>query len=143
MKVVQPLPGAELADAGVSSAAWLDRNLWAEPCDLHFCCFRSRRRMTRCQFSGRLFSRMPPARWRLERPQMPDRGAIRRELVRGDALRVDALVLEQPPRELQRRALVAPLLHQYVEDLAFVVDGAPQVHPAATNPDDHLVQMPS
>jgi hypothetical protein len=22
-------------------AEWVDRNLWAEPCDLNFCCFRA------------------------------------------------------------------------------------------------------
>ena len=33
-------------------------------------------------------------------------------------------------------------LNQHVENLAFVIDGAPQVHPLAGNPDHHLVQLP-
>ena len=38
--------------------------------------------------------------------------------------------------------LVAPALNQHVEKLALVIDGAPQVHPFAGNPDHHLVEVP-
>jgi len=38
----------------------VERNLWAEPWDLNFRCFRSRRRIGRWEFSARLFARMPP-----------------------------------------------------------------------------------
>ena len=41
------------------------------------------------------------------------------------------------------RALVPPALNQYVEDLAFVVNSAPQVHPLGSDPDDHLIEMPA
>jgi hypothetical protein len=34
-------------------------------------------------------------------------------------------------------------LDQHVKDLAFVVDGTPEVHPLAGDPHDHLVQVPS
>jgi hypothetical protein len=34
-------------------------------------------------------------------------------------------------------------LNQHVEDLSLVIDGAPQVHPFAGNPDHHLVEVPS
>ena len=44
------------------------RNRWAEPCDLNFYSFRSRRRIGRCEFSARLLARIPPGRWRLVNP---------------------------------------------------------------------------
>ena len=47
-----------------------------------------------------------------------------------------------PAPENRRRPLVAPALNQHVENLALVVDGAPQVHPFASNPDHHLVEVP-
>jgi hypothetical protein len=37
------------------------------------------------------------------------------------------------------RPLVAPALNQHVENLTFVVNGTPQVHPG--NPDYHLVEV--
>jgi hypothetical protein len=41
------------------------------------------------------------------------------------------------------RAPVAPALDEHGEDLALVIDGSPQVHPFAGDPDDHLVEMPA
>jgi hypothetical protein len=35
-----------------------------------------------------------------------------------------------------------PTLHENVEDLALAVDGAPQVHPLASDPNDHLIEVP-
>ena len=35
------------------------------------------------------------------------------------------------------------LRYRDVEDLALVVDGPPEVHPLAGNPDYHLVQVPA
>jgi hypothetical protein len=40
-------------------------------------------------------------------------------------------------------ALVASALHQKIENPAFVVDRAPEVHLLATDPDHHLVEMPT
>jgi hypothetical protein len=37
----------------------------------------------------------------------------------------------------------ASALNQHIEDLAFVIDGAPQVHSPAGDPDHHLVEVPS
>jgi hypothetical protein len=34
-------------------------------------------------------------------------------------------------------------LNEHIEDLAFVIDGAPQIHPSAGDPNYHLVEMPS
>lgn len=41
-----------------------------------------------------------------------------------------------------RRALIASLLQQKIEDLAFVVDRAPEPHALAADLDHHLVQVP-
>jgi len=38
--------------------------------------------------------------------------------------------------------LVAAALNQHVENLALVIDGAPQVHPLARDANDHLVEVP-
>jgi len=38
--------------------------------------------------------------------------------------------------------LSRPALNQHVENLALVIDGAPQVHPLAGDANDHLVEMP-
>jgi hypothetical protein len=38
--------------------------------------------------------------------------------------------------------LSRPALNQYVEDLAFVIDGTPQIHPLAGDANDHLIQVP-
>jgi hypothetical protein len=39
-------------------------------------------------------------------------------------------------------SLVAPSLHEQVENLAFVVDRAPEPEPPACNHHGHLVEMP-
>ena len=41
------------------------------------------------------------------------------------------------------RAVVSPVLTQLVEDLAFVVDGAPEIDSLAGDPDHHLVKLPA
>jgi hypothetical protein len=33
-------------------------------------------------------------------------------------------------------------MRRHVEDLAFVIDGTPQVHPLAGDGNDHLIQVP-
>jgi hypothetical protein len=43
----------------------------------------------------------------------------------------------------QRCPAVAATLDQHVEDLAYVVDGTPEIHPLAGDPNNHLVQVPS
>jgi Bacterial extracellular solute-binding proteins, family 5 Middle len=44
-----------------------------------------------------------------------------------------------PAKSGQRRPAVAATLDQHVEDLAFVVDGTPEVHPLAGDSNNHLV----
>jgi len=48
------------------------------------------------------------------------------------------LLLEQLAHQPQRRPAVASALNQHVEDLALVVDGAPKIHPLASDPHHHL-----
>ena len=54
----------------------------------------------------------------------------------------EAPLRDQATHEFQRGRFVPPRLHQHVEDLAFVVDGAPEIVPPALDRDDHLIQMP-
>ena len=63
-------------------------------------------------------------------------------LVGDDQRRLEAVALQQLAHQLHGRVPVAPALDQHVEDLAFVVDGSPEVHLLAADPDDHLVEMP-
>jgi hypothetical protein len=44
------------------------------------------------------------------------------------------LLLEQLTHQPQRRSSVASALDQHVEDLALVIDGTPEVHPLARDP---------
>ena len=46
------------------------------------------------------------------------------------------LLLEKLAHQPQRRPAVAATLDQHVEDLAFVVDGTPEVHPLAGDPNN-------
>jgi hypothetical protein len=51
-------------------------------------------------------------------------------------------LLEQLPHQPECRPRTAPTLNKHVEDLALVVDGAPQVHPLPSDPNDHLIEVP-
>jgi hypothetical protein len=53
------------------------------------------------------------------------------------------LLSEKLAHQPQRRSGVPAALHQHVEDLAFVVNGTPEIHPLAGDPNNHLVQVPS
>ena len=52
------------------------------------------------------------------------------------------LFLEQLAHQFHGRSLVAPSLHQEIENLAFIVDRAPEPEPPARNRHGHLVEMP-
>ena len=53
------------------------------------------------------------------------------------------MFFKQLPQQFRRCSLVAPSLHKKVENLAFVVDRAPQPEPPARNHHGHLVEMPT
>jgi len=75
--------------------------------------------------------------------QLPERRAVGAQLVGDQQLRCEALFLEQLAHQPECRLRVSPTLNEDVENLALVVDGAPQIHPLAGDPDDHLVEVPS
>ena len=75
--------------------------------------------------------------------EFSERGAIGPQFVGHDQPGCEALLSEQFAHEPQGGALIAPALNQYVEDLALVIDGTPQIHPLAGDPHHHLVEMPA
>ena len=50
----------------------------------------------------------------------------------------ETLRSHQLARELDGCTPVSPALDQDLEDLAFMIDGAPEIHPLAGDPDNHL-----
>src|SRR6202162_4725445 len=75
--------------------------------------------------------------------KMPKRGSVRVQLVSRQQFRHEALFPEQLAHQPECRTLVAAALNQHVENLALVIDSAPQVHPLAGDANDHLVEVPS
>lgn len=69
-------------------------------------------------------------------------GAIRCPFAGDDRFWVDTLILQKCPKLPMCCALIATLLDRHVEDLAFVVDGAPEKHPLAADLHDHLIEAP-
>ena len=65
------------------------------------------------------------------------------QLVRGDALRREALLLQQLSEQSPRRLSAASWLDQEVEHLAFIVDRPPQPVITATDLDNHFVEVPT
>ena len=74
--------------------------------------------------------------------EMPEGSAVRAQLVGRDPGRREALFTEQFAHQLDGRRPVSTTLDQDLEDLALVVDGTPQIHLLACDPDDHFVEMP-
>jgi hypothetical protein len=110
----------------------------ADPADLKRCILRSRRRTTWCEFSARLLA-LNARSCQALRPRSRNAATYEPSL----SVTITVGTLQQFPYQLQRRALVAPALHQKIENLALVVDHAPEVHLLATDPDHHLVEMPT
>src|SRR5690348_4320849 len=77
------------------------------------------------------------------KPEMPEGSAVGAQLVGRHPGRREALFAEQLAHQFDRRRPVSTTLDQDLEDLAVVVDGAPQIHLLARNPDDHFVEMPA
>ena len=66
--------------------------------------------------------------------ETPERRGVGAQLVGDQQFRREALLLEQLAHQPQRRPAIAPALDQHVQDLALVIDGAPEVHPLAGDP---------
>src|SRR3979409_286507 len=77
------------------------------------------------------------------KPKMLEGSAVRAQLVGRHPPRREALLAEQLAHELDGCALVPSALNQDLEDLALMIDGTPQIHVFARNPDDHFVEMPA
>ena len=73
---------------------------------------------------------------------MPKRGAVRAQLVGRQQFRREAVLPEQLAHQPECRVLVAAALHQHIENLALVIDRAPQVHPLAGDANHHLIEVP-
>ena len=72
-----------------------------------------------------------------------NRRSVGAQLVGDDKFCCETLLLEQLAHQPQRPPDVASALNQHVENLALVVDGTPQIHELAGDPDDHFVEMPA
>ena len=75
-------------------------------------------------------------------PKFTGGGAIRPQVVGDQSIGNEAVFLQQLPHEFHRGMLVAFRLDQHIEDLAFGIDGAPQVDQASANLEIDLIQMP-
>jgi hypothetical protein len=53
-----------------------------------------------------------------------------------------SLSFQQLPEEAFRRVAISPRLHEDVEDVAIVIDRAPQILLVPLNGDEQLVQIP-
>src|SRR5438045_9591307 len=77
------------------------------------------------------------------KPEMPEGSAVRPQLVGRDLFRRKAPLAQQLAHEPDSCPLVPSALNQDLEDLALMIDRAPQVHMPAGDPDDHFVEMPA
>ena len=71
----------------------------------------------------------------------PCRG-VRAELVGDDALGRDALLSQQAPQQTGRSLAVAPGLQNLVENIALLIDRAPEPMFLSGDADDDLIEMP-
>src|SRR5438270_11282584 len=77
------------------------------------------------------------------KPEMPEGSAVRPQLVGRHLFRREPLLAEQLAHEPDSCPLVPSALNQDLEDLALMIDRAPQIHMLAGDPDDHFVEMPA
>ena len=54
-----------------------------------------------------------------------------------------AVTLHRPLQELHRSPAIPALRRKYLEHLSFVINCPPQVMRLATDPDEHLIQVPA
>ena len=79
----------------------------------------------------------------LSETKLSKRRAVGQQAIGRDLFRLNGLVAQQAPQQCQRRFRIPSSLNDEVENFAFVIDGAPQIHPSATDPADHFVKMPA
>src|SRR4029077_19165330 len=73
--------------------------------------------------------------------EMPEGSAVGAQLAGRHPRRREALFAEQLAHQLDGRRPISTTLDQDLEDLALVVDGTPQIHLLARDPDDHFVEI--
>ena len=76
-------------------------------------------------------------------PKVTGSGAIRPQVVSDQSIGDKTVFLQQLSHELRRGMLVPFGLDQHIEDLAFGIDGTPQVDHAAIDLEIDLIQMPA
>src|SRR5271169_4683900 len=69
--------------------------------------------------------------------------AVGAQLIGHHNIGCETLFLEQLAHQFHGCSLVSPWLHQQIENLAFVVDRAPEPKPPARNRYGHLIEMPT
>src|SRR5260370_35498259 len=77
------------------------------------------------------------------KPKMPDGSAVGAQLVSRHLFRREALLAEQLAHQPDGCALVPSALNQDLEDLALMIDRAPQIHMLAGDANHHLVEGPA
>jgi len=75
--------------------------------------------------------------------QVPESNSVGAELIGDEQFWRETPFPEELAHQPECRPLVAAALNQHVENLALMIDGAPQVHALAGNPDRHLIKVPS
>ena len=66
---------------------------------------------------------------------MLEGSAVRTQLVSRHRLRREAVLAEQLAHELDGCAFIPAVLNKDFENIAFMIDRAPQIHPSAGDPD--------
>jgi hypothetical protein len=75
-------------------------------------------------------------------PKVVGGGAIRAQVVGDHSIRSEAIFLQKFAHQFQRGMLVSLGLDQHIEDLAFGVDGSPQIDQTAADFQIGFVEMP-
>lgn len=78
----------------------------------------------------------------LQTTQISQGSFVGSEAIGDDFVRHVALVLEQFSQQFQCCCLVAALLHEDVEDLAFLIHRPPHEHANTIDAHDHFIEMP-
>jgi hypothetical protein len=107
---------------------------------LNRCIFRSRRLTAWCEFSVR-FVLAQTLHMASSHPKPTASAPIGGQPIRHEHRRRIALLLEELAHQPQSSRLVPLRLHQQVQDLALVVDGAPQPQAFAPDHNRHFVEV--
>jgi hypothetical protein len=74
--------------------------------------------------------------------EIAERRAIGPQLVGHYRPRRKALPFQEFSQQFQRSGFVTAALNQHVQHFALTIDGAPKIHLAATNTDNHFIEVP-